>query len=100
MSGGMTTDEIEARLDELDGEKEQVRELGESFNEAIGALDDIRTDALVDGETAAKVALLKDMARHIRKWDFNERDRIHYERDALRQQLRELKHADDDGERV
>jgi predicted trehalose synthase len=96
----MTADEIEARLGELDDEKEQVRELGESFGGVDDALADIRDHPLVDGEAAAKVSLLKDMARHIRQWDLDEHERIHYERDALRQQLRELKHAAEDGERA
>jgi hypothetical protein len=93
MSADMAADEIEARVDELDDEKEQVRELGESFGDVDDALEGICTHPLVDDETAAKVSLLKDMARHIRQWDLDEREH-------LRRQLREMKHAAEDGERV
>jgi predicted trehalose synthase len=99
MSGDMAADEIEARLDELADEKEQARELGESFGDVDDTLADIRDHPLVDDETAAQVALLKDMARHIRQWDLDEHERIHYEREHLRRQ-RELKRAEGDGERV
>ena len=91
MSGGMAVNEIEARLDELGDEKEQVRELGESFGDVDDALADIRDHPLVDDETAAKVSLLKDMARHIRQWDLNEHERIHHEKQQLREKARKKK---------
>ena len=95
MSDEISLEEIEARLGELRDEKEQADELSESFNDAIEALDAIRTDALVGGETAAKVELLKQMLRQIRRFDVNAHERIHHERDALRRQSRELKHAEE-----
>lgn len=99
MSDDMTADEIEARLGELDDEKEQARELGESFNDATDALGEIQRHPLVDGEGAAQVGLLKQMLRQVRQFDVNPSERIHYEREALRRQLRELERGED-GERV
>ena len=95
MSDDTSLEEIEARLDELRDEKEQARELGESFNDAIDALDGIRTDVLVDGEAAAKVELLKQMLRQIRQFDVNAHERIHHERETLHRQGRKLKRAQD-----
>jgi hypothetical protein len=91
----MTVEEIEARLDELDDEEEQADELTESFISATDALDAIRTHPLVGDETAAKVSLLKQTVRQIRQHDVRVHESIHYERDALRQQRRELKHAEE-----
>lgn len=98
MSTDMALEEVEARLDELRDEEEQAGELGESFTDAIEALDDIRTHALVDDGTAAKVELLKNMTRHIRQFDVHAHERIHHERDALRQQLWEKKAEERDGQ--
>jgi DNA-binding transcriptional MerR regulator len=98
MSADTSLAEIEARLDELDDKKQQADALSESFNDAIAALDAIRTDALVDGEATAKVELLKQMLRQIRRFDVNEREAIHHERDVLRRQARELKHAEENSE--
>ena len=95
MSDEISLDEIDARLDELRDEKEQADALSESFNDAVDALDAIRTDALVDGETAAKVTLLKDMLRHIRQFDVHAHESIHHERETLRRQGRKLKHAEE-----
>ena len=93
MSDEISLGEIEARLDELRDEKEQADELSESFTDATDALDAIRTDPLVDDETAAKLSLLKQMLRHIRQFDVHPHERIHHERDSLRRRLRELKHV-------
>jgi DNA-binding transcriptional MerR regulator len=95
MSDDMTLEEIEARLDELDDEKEQADELTESFIDATDALDAIRTHPLVGDETAAQVKFLKQMLRQIRQHDVRVHEGIHYERDALRRQRRELKHAEE-----
>ncbi|HET7325470.1 MAG TPA: hypothetical protein VFJ06_14175 [Halococcus sp.] len=98
MSADTSLAEIETRLDELREEKEQADELTESFSDATDALDAIRTHSLVDDETAAKVELLKRMLRQIRRFDVNEHERIHYERDALYRKGRELKHAEENSE--
>ena len=95
MSADTSLEEIEARLDELRDEKEQADALSESFNDAVDALDAIRTDALVDGETAAKVELLKQMLRQIRQFDVHAHESIHHERETLRRQGRKLKRAED-----
>jgi DNA-binding transcriptional MerR regulator len=88
-------EEIEARLDELRDEKQQADALSEAFTDATDALDDIRTDALVDDETAAKVELLKQMLRQIRQFDVHAHESIHHEREALHRQGRKLKRAED-----
>jgi hypothetical protein len=95
MSADSSLEEIEVRLDELRDEKEQADELSESFTDATDALDAIRTDALVDDETAAKVELLKQMLRHIRQFDVHAHESIHHEREALHRQGRKLKHAEE-----
>jgi hypothetical protein len=91
----MTLEEIETRMDELDDKKEQADELAESFNDAVGSLDDIHTHPLVDGEAASQVKLLKQMLRQIRQHDVRVREGIHYERDALHQRAAELKHKEE-----
>ena len=95
MSADTSLEDIEARLDELRDEKEQADELSESFTDATDALDAIRTDALVDDETAAKVELLKQMLRQIRQFDVRAHESIHHERETLRRQGRKLKRAED-----
>ena len=95
MSADTSLEEIEARLDELRDEKEQADALSESFTDATDALDAIRTDALVDDETAAKVELLKQMLRQTRQFDVRAHESIHHEREALHRQGRKLKRAED-----
>jgi hypothetical protein len=95
MSGDRSLAEIEARLDELRNEKEQADELSEAFTDATDVLDAICTHPLVDDETVAQVRLLKHMLRQIRQHDLRVHEGIRYERDALRQQRRELKHAEE-----
>jgi uncharacterized membrane protein YccC len=95
MSADSSLEEIEARLDELRDEKEQADELSESFTDATDALDAIRTDALVDEETAAKVELLKQMLRQIRQFDVHAHESIHHEREVLRRKGRKVKRAEE-----
>jgi DNA-binding transcriptional MerR regulator len=98
MSADMSLEEIEARLDELDDEKEQADELSESFIDATDALAAISTHPLVGNETATKISMLRRMLRQIRQFDMREREAIHHERDVLRRQARELKHAEENDE--
>ena len=86
MNDDMTLEEIEDRLDELADEREQADALADSFGEAFDALDDIRQNDLVDGETAAKVLLLKTMLKHVRRCDADPHRGIYHQKDRLRKQ--------------
>ena len=86
MSHDMTLDEIEARLEELQDEREQADELRESFADARDALDDIRAHPLVDEEGAAKAKLIHDMVRLIGQHDIDPHECIHYEKRCLQEQ--------------
>jgi hypothetical protein len=98
MSDDSSLKEIEARLDELRDEKEQADELSEAFTDATDALAAISTHPLTDGETAAKISLVRDMVRHIRQFDVHAHESIHHEREALHRQGMELKREEENGE--
>ena len=98
MSHDMTLDEIEARLEELQDEREQADELRESFADARDALDDIRAHPLVDEEGAAKAKLIHDMIRLVGHHDIDPHERIHHEKQWLREKAYKKKYEGAEGD--